>query len=75
MTATAAERVALLIVCAWHEGEDPAGLRARATWVMDVDQGTEVTAAAAGQEAILALIAGWLHEVAARPARQPDESA
>jgi hypothetical protein len=74
VTATAPERVALLVVWAWHEGEDPAGLRARATWVMDVNHGTEVTAAAAGQEAILALIVRWLHDVAAQAARQPDGS-
>jgi hypothetical protein len=75
VTATAPEHVALLMVRAWHEGEDPAGLRARVTWVMDVDRGDELTVAAAGQEAILALIVRWLHAVAARPARQPEESA
>lgn len=65
MSATAPERVAVLIVRAWHEGEGPAGLRARITWVTDVEGGRELTAAAAGRDDIIASVRRWLDDVAA----------
>jgi hypothetical protein len=74
VTATAPERIAVLVVRAWHEGEGPAGLRARITWVMNVARGDELTEAAAGHEVILALITRWLDDVVACAARQPDDS-
>jgi hypothetical protein len=65
MSATAPERVAVLIVRAWLEGEGPAGLRARITWVMDVEGAPELTAAAAGRDDIVAFVRRWLDDIAA----------
>jgi hypothetical protein len=65
MSATAPERVAVLIVRAWHEGDGPAGLRARITWVTDVEGAPERTAVAAGLDDILASVRRWLEDIAA----------
>ena len=65
MTATAPERVAVLIVRAWQAGEGPEGLRARITWVMDVEGAAERAAVAAGRDDILASVRRWLDDVAA----------
>ena len=65
MSATAPERVAVLIVRAWLEGAGPAALRARITWVMDVEGAPELTAVAAGHEDIVAFVRRWLDDVAA----------
>jgi hypothetical protein len=65
MPATAPERVAVLIVRAWREGEGPAGLRARITWVTDVERASELTAVAAGRDDILASVRRWLDDLAA----------
>jgi hypothetical protein len=55
----------VLIVRAWREGEGPEGLRARITWVMDVEGAPERTAVAAGRDDILASVRRWLDDVAA----------
>lgn len=65
MSPTAPERVAVLIVRAWLEGEGPAGLRARITWVTDVEGAPELTAAAAGHDDIVAFVRRWLDDIAA----------
>jgi hypothetical protein len=65
MSATAPERVAVLIVRAWLEGEGPAGLRARITGVMDVERAPELTTAAAGHDDIVAFVRRWLDDIAA----------
>lgn len=61
----APERTAVLVVRAWHEGEGPAGLRARITYVIDLDAGREMTASIGGRDAILAAMQRWLDEFAA----------
>jgi hypothetical protein len=64
MAATAPERVAVLIVRAWHEGDGPRGLRARVTSVVNVEDGPEVSQVVAGREEILACVRRWLEQVA-----------
>jgi hypothetical protein len=59
------ERVAVFTVCVWQEDESGSDLRARVTWVTDVERPAEVTVAAAGREAILTLMRLWLDELTA----------
>jgi hypothetical protein len=61
----ASERVAVLVVRAWREEPGPSGLRARVTWVDDVEQGREQTTAAASVEDVMAIVRRWLDAVSA----------
>lgn len=54
------ERVAVLIVRLWREGDDPSALRARITCVPDLDGAPEMVAVAAGRDEILASAGKWL---------------
>jgi hypothetical protein len=59
------ERVAVLVVRAWREDGGPTGLRARVTWVDDVEQGREQTAAASSVEDVLTVVRRWLDALSA----------
>jgi hypothetical protein len=64
MPAALTDSVAVLIVRAWHEAGNQASLRARVTWVMDVEGSSEQTAEATGRDDILACVDRWLDELA-----------
>jgi hypothetical protein len=57
------ERVAVLVVRAWREGQEASGARARITWVEDVAEGTEQTALAATAAEVLEAVRRWLQNV------------
>jgi hypothetical protein len=70
MPTPAGERVAVLVVRAWHEGEGPSALRARITWVDDVAAGAEQTALAAGVGEVVEVVRRWLEGLAGPAGRQ-----
>jgi hypothetical protein len=71
MLPASSDGVAVLVLRAWSEGEGPASLRARITWVNDVRSDEEHTAVASGSEDILEVVRGWLGELGAGAAPSP----
>jgi hypothetical protein len=59
----APERVAVLVVRAWREGDEHSGTRARLTWVDDVLERREQTTVAATTDEVLATVQRWLEAV------------
>lgn len=62
---SASQRVGVLVVRVWPEHEGPSGLRARISWVDDLEQGAEQITVAAGPEDVLAVVRRWLDSFAA----------